>query len=210
MKSADKHLVDTEARLIRLLAPPFDQTDRDPGYIRAYPPGIRENGGQYTHAAAWLGAAYAKIKDGDLAHHVFDIINPITRTGSAQNADHYRREPYVLAGDVSGVGAQSGQGGWSWYTGAAGWAWQLGVSDILGIHPVPGGVRLDPCLPTIWEHAEIILESEHGRLEIKIRESDHIGDGQTRTMLDRRVVAGQTVKYPGRGRTSKVLVTLDA
>lgn len=210
LQSADKHLVDKEARLIRLLVPPFDQTDRDPGYIRAYPPGIRENGGQYTHAAAWLGAAYAKIKDGDSAHRVFDVINPIARTGSRQAADHYRREPYVLAGDVSGFGAQIGQGGWSWYTGAAGWAWQLGVSGILGIHPEPGGVRLDPCLPTIWGSAEIILESELGRLEITIRNSDRAGDGQTRITLDQRVIAGQFVAFPGKARTSKIVVTLDA
>ena len=100
----------TARRLIRLLTPPFDTTDRDPGYIQAYPPGVRENGGQYTHAAAWLGLAYAKIKNGDRAHHVFDMINPIARTSARDAADHYRREPYVLAGDVSGAGARIGRG----------------------------------------------------------------------------------------------------
>ena len=208
MKSAGADLVDEKARLIRLLAPPFDKTGRDPGYIQAYPPGVRENGGQYTHAAAWLGAAYAKVGEGDLAHRIFDIINPIARTSTLQDADHYRREPYVLAGDVSGVGAQIGQGGWSWYTGAAGWTWQLGVSGILGIQPEAGGVRLDPCLPSNWGHAEIILESEHGRIEITIKDPDNIGHGETRIVADQCAIDGLSIRYPGKGRTCQVVVTI--
>ncbi len=114
LQSTQDQLVDKEARLIRLLTPPFDQTDRDPGYIQAYPPGIRENGGQYTHAATWLGVAYAAVGDGDRAYQVFDIINPIRRAADTEGADHYRREPYVLTGDVSGAGARSRQGARSW------------------------------------------------------------------------------------------------
>ncbi|SDZ34062.1 cyclic beta-1,2-glucan synthetase [Jannaschia faecimaris] len=210
LKSAGTELVDEEARLIRLLTPPFDQTHRDPGYIQAYPPGVRENGGQYTHAAAWLGAAYAKIKDGDRAYQVFDIINPIGRSSTREAADHYRREPYVLPGDVSGTGAQTGRGGWSWYTGAAGWVWQLGVSGILGVHPVPGGVRLDPCLPKDWGQAEFMLEGELGRLEIEIGDADHIGYGQAQIIVDGRGIDGSIVEYPGKGRTRTVVVRIGA
>ena len=208
MQAAGRELVDERARLIRLLAPPFDKTERDPGYIRAYPPGVRENGGQYTHAAAWLGMAYAGIGDGEGAYRVFDMINPIGRTSTLQAADHYGREPYVLAGDVSGVGAQIGQGGWSWYTGASGWTWQLGVSGILGIQPEPNGVRFEPCLPVTWGHADVILQSARGRIEIAIKDPDNIGHGDTQIIVDRCPIDGQSVPYPGNGRTCEVVVTI--
>ena len=208
MSAAGRELVDEKARLIRLLTPPFDKTDRDPGYIRAYPPGVRENGGQYTHAATWLGLAYAKMGDGDCAHRVFDIINPIARTSTLQTADHYMREPYILTGDVSGVGAQIGQGGWSWYTGAAGWTWQLGVSGILGIQPEARGVRLEPCLPKHWDHAEIILDNERGRIEIAIKNPDNIGYGDVRIVVDQNVIDDSFVQFPGKGRTCQVVATI--
>ncbi|PUB12428.1 GH36-type glycosyl hydrolase domain-containing protein [Yoonia sediminilitoris] len=210
MRSAHEKLVDPDARLIRLLTPPFDISDRNPGYIQAYPPGIRENGGQYTHAATWLGMAYAKIKDGDHAYQVFDLLNPIARTGSTDAADQYRREPYVLAGDVSGTGGLSGRGGWSWYSGAAGWAWQLGVCGILGVEPVKDAVRLAPCLPKAWGHAAVVIDGAQGRLEIDIRDPDRIGQGQTHIIVDGQAIAGELVSYPGKGRTSKVVVTLCA
>ena len=210
LRSAGGNLVDDQDRLIRLLTPPFDKTGRDPGYIRAYPPGVRENGGQYTHAAAWLGMAYARIGDGNRAHSIFDIINPIGRTSALHDAEHYRCEPYVLAGDVSGVGAQTGRGGWSWYTGAAGWTWQLGVSGILGIQPEPDGVRLDPCLPVGWGHVEVILESARGRIEITIKDPEKIGHGQTRIAVDQCAIEGQVVRYPGKGHSCQVIVTIVA
>jgi len=208
LQSAGENLVDEKARLIRLLTPPFDATDRDPGYIRAYPPGIRENGGQYTHAATWLGAAYVTMKDGDRAYQVFDIINPIGRTATTQGADRYLREPYVLAGDVSGTGAQSGQGGWSWYTGAAGWSLQLGVSGLLGVTPEDGAVRFNPCLPTSWGGAAVILDTENGRLEVTIEDPDHLGHGQVEVVVDGVLRTGQRVSFPGKGRTRQVVVTL--
>ncbi|MDB4240865.1 cellobiose phosphorylase [Yoonia sp.] len=208
INAAGQELVDEGARLIRLLAPPFDKTERDPGYIRAYPPGVRENGGQYTHAAAWFGMAYAGIGDGEGAYRVFDMINPIGRTSTLQAADHYGREPYVLAGDVSGVGVQIGQGGWSWYTGASGWTWQLGVSGILGIQPEPNGVRFEPCLPVSWGHAEVILQSARGRIEIAIKDPENVGHGETQIIVDRCPIDGQSVPYPGKGRTCEVVVTI--
>ena len=208
MTSAGSELVDEKARLIRLLAPSFDKTDRDPGYIRAYPPGVRENGGQYTHAATWLGVAYAKMGDGDGAHRVFEIINPIARTNTLQAANHYLREPYVLAGDVSGVGAQIGQGGWSWYTGAAGWTWQLGVSGILGIQPKAGGVWLEPCLPKSWGQAGVVLESDRGRIEIAINDPLNIGHGETQIMVGQKTIDGSFVPFPGKDHTYQVVATI--
>lgn len=210
LRSAGDKLVDRPARLVRLLTPPFDQTARDPGYIKAYPPGIRENGGQYTHAATWLGAAYVALGDGERAHEVFDIINPIRRAASQSDADHYRREPYVLTGDVSGAGNRIGQGGWSWYTGAAGWAWQLAVAGLLGITPEDGEIRINPCLPPDWPDAEATLDGPNGRLEILILLDANGNQGQTETIVDGQPWTKETVPYPGKGHTSRVLVKLAA
>tara|TARA_R110002110_G_scaffold181964_1_gene388376 strand:- start:103 stop:8574 length:8472 start_codon:yes stop_codon:yes gene_type:complete len=208
LQSAHEQLVEPEARLIRLLAPPFDKTDRDPGYIQAYPPGIRENGGQYTHAAAWLGAAYVAIGDGNRAYQIFDLINPVRRTADKEGADHYRTEPYVLTGDVSGVGARTGQGGWSWYTGAAGWTWQLAVAGILGVKPEAGAVCINPCLPTRWGRAEVTLDGPLGRLEIIIECSDKTGGMNSQITVDGKPWSSTTVPFPGAGRTSRVTVKI--
>lgn len=209
LQSAREHLVDSDARLVRLLTPPFDKSDRDPGYIQAYPPGIRENGGQYTHAATWLGAAYVAIGDGDRAHEVFDLINPVRRAADMDAATHYRREPYVLAGDVSGAGVHTGQGGWSWYSGAAGWAWQLAVAGILGVRPKAGAIEIDPCLPKGWGGAELILGGRQGCLEITIKDPTNLGRGHSEITVDGKLWSSATVPYPGAGKTSQVIVRLN-
>ncbi|WP_439154203.1 GH36-type glycosyl hydrolase domain-containing protein [Yoonia sp.] len=207
IRSAADHLVDTEARLVRLLTPPFDRTDRDPGYIQAYPPGIRENGGQYTHAATWLGAAYVALGDGTKAHQVFDIIIPVRRAASKTAADHYMREPYVLAGDVSGAGERIGQGGWSWYTGAAGWSWQLAVAGILGIRPRNGEVSITPCLPDKWTQAHVTLDGPRGRIEIEIAGSGAAAQETARVTVDGKPWKKPTVSYPGKGKIRRVQVS---
>jgi cyclic beta-1,2-glucan synthetase len=208
LNSACDALVDTDLRLIRLLTPPFDTTERNPGYIQAYPPGIRENGGQYTHAATWFGAAMAAIKDGDRAWQVFDLVNPIRRSDTAATAAHYRREPYVLTGDVSGAGDLTGVGGWSWYTGAAGWAWQLAVHGILGVRIHNGKVTIDPCLPTGWGGAEVTLNGKRGQLNIKIADPNHVGSGVVRCVVDGQSHSDAAIAFPGVGKTRDVLVTL--
>ncbi|MCR9139692.1 MAG: DUF3131 domain-containing protein [Alphaproteobacteria bacterium] len=208
MASAARHLIDADNRLVKLLDPPFHDTPRDPGYIKAYPPGIRENGGQYTHAATWLGLAFAKSGDGDMAWRIFDMINPIGATATQQDADRYAREPYVLAGDVSSLASRPGFGGWSWYTGAAGWAWQLGVDGILGLTPVAGAVRLDPCLPKNWGRAELMLTNTRGTIRIVIEDPDHVGKGVLWITADGRKLRGNKVRYPGRNKTREVLVRL--
>lgn len=208
LHSATQHLVDPEARLIRLLTPPFDQTDRDPGYIQAYPPGIRENGGQYTHASAWLGMAHVAARDGDSAYNVFDLINPVRRSADRKAADHYRREPYVLTGDVSGAGARTGQGGWSWYTGSAGWTWQLAVAGILGVRPRAGEIYIDPCLPAEWAGAVITLDGSRGCLEISIENPHQIGGGANQLVVDGKPQSSQTVSFPGKGLRRRVTVQI--
>jgi cyclic beta-1,2-glucan synthetase len=207
MESALQHLVDPDERLIRLLMPPFHRTLRDPGYIQAYPAGIRENGGQYTHAAAWLGLAFTGLGDGDRAWEVFDIINPIRRASTPEAAATYLREPYVLPGDVSG-GAHAGKGGWSWYTGAAGWTWQLAVHGILGIEVMPDAIRISPCLPRDWARAEIRLVGPLGEVLISIEDPDRIGKGRTEITVDGAPAQGDTVRFPGAGKSRKASVRL--
>ena len=147
LQSAWDLLVSQEEGLARLLWPAFDKGLLDPGYIKAYPPGVRENGGQYSHAAAWLAMAFAEQGDPEKAFAIFDMINPVRRSDDEAKAGHYRLEPYAVAGDISAGSSHSGQGGWSWYTGAAGWAWQLAIKSILGLQQGDDHLTLRPCIP---------------------------------------------------------------
>ncbi|MEX3007239.1 glucoamylase family protein [Hoeflea sp. TYP-13] len=208
LKSALGRLIDTKYRLAKLLDPPFHNTSRDPGYIKAYPPGVRENGGQYTHAAAWLGFAFAKLGDGDEAWRIFDIINPVRRADTKSGADRYRREPYVLPGDVSAMASNEGLGGWSWYTGAASWAWQLGVEGILGVQLSNGALKIDPSLPGNWKGARVTLKGSRGKIVLTIEDPDQTGHGVKQIKVDEKIVRGKTVRFPGKGRTRKVDVRL--
>ena len=197
--SATTRLVDREARLVRLLAPPFDRTPRDPGYIRAYPPGVRENGGQYTHAAAWLGLAHARLGNGDLAYSIFDLINPIRRTSSRTEAEQYRAEPYVVPADVRGAAPGEGEAGWTWYTGAAGWTWRLGVEGLLGLCLDDGGVRISPCLPRDWGGCEARVSGPDGGLVIRIEDPDNLGTGRIELTVDGHRTEGDRVTFPSGG-----------
>ena len=184
LQAADARLVREADRLVLLLQPPFESTEHDPGYIRAYPPGIRENGGQYTHAATWLGWAYAALGDGQGAERIFRILNPILRVRTRDEADRYRVEPYVLAGDVYGAAPWVGRGGWTWYTGAAGWAWRLGVEGILGLRKEEGELRIDPCIPPTWGGFEAWVRMGAQRVHIVVDNPDAVGRGIAAIALD--------------------------
>ncbi|TDK34387.1 protein ndvB [Rhizobium deserti] len=151
MNAVLEKLVDKEAGIIRLFTPAFQETRKDPGYIKAYPPGVRENGGQYTHAAIWVVMALAKLKRGDDAWKCFQMINPINHALDKASADIYRVEPYVVAADVYGHGTYSGRGGWSWYTGSAGWLYRTAVEGLLGIRREGDKLFVNPSLPTGWD-----------------------------------------------------------
>src|SRR4029077_7987189 len=136
--------------LILLLAPPFDHMSHDPGYIKGYLPGIRENGGQYTHSAVWTLMAFAALSDGDRAVELFRMINPINRSDSLANVQRYKVEPYVLAGDIYAESPHEGRGGWTWYTGSSGWLYRAGMEWILGIRLRGTVLAIDPCVPRSW------------------------------------------------------------
>jgi cellobiose phosphorylase len=150
MASLDNHLVQDDVKLIRLLDPPFDHSVMDPGYIKGYVPGVRENGGQYTHAAVWAAMAFAHMGNHDRAWELARMINPASHTGDADAVQRYKIEPYVLAADVYSVAPHVGRGGWSWYTGSAGWMYRLLIESLLGLSLQEGRLRIRPCVPSSW------------------------------------------------------------
>lgn len=205
LDSAWAELVRPDDRIVRLLDPPFDATARDPGYIKAYPPGVRENGGQYSHAAAWLGIACAMSGDGERAKAVFDRINPILQSETPERASQYAIEPYAVAGDVSG-GEHTGRGGWSWYTGAAAWSFRLATEHILGIRLERGELALAPCLPPDWPGYTARLRGQgphQGMIEITVRRG-----GEAGLVVDGEAVDEAPVAFPGEGQTRRVELIL--
>jgi cyclic beta-1,2-glucan synthetase len=193
--SAFAQLVRPDDTIVRLLDPPFHATPRDPGYIKAYPPGIRENGGQYSHAAAWLGIACAMQGDGARAKAVFDRINPIRHAQSAEQAQVYGIEPYVVAGDIGACEGLVGRGGWSWYTGAAAWSWRLATEHILGIKIEGGALTLAPCLPPDWPGYTARLRGA-GVIEVRVTRGDHAA-----STVDGVSQVSAAISFPGAGQT---------
>ena len=147
MSAVDERLVRPEDQLLLLFTPPFDKTARDPGYIKGYPPGIRENGGQYTHAAIWAVWAFAELGQGNRAHELFRLLNPISHSDTPEKAEQYRVDPYVVAADVYSVAPHVGRGGWTWYTGSASWMYRLGVENYWEFAASPIIWRSNPVFP---------------------------------------------------------------
>ncbi|MGB5852959.1 MAG: glycosyl transferase family 36, partial [Rhodanobacter sp.] len=189
MDSVDRLLVDHEHRIARLFTPPFDQDGRkDPGYIKGYPPGVRENGGQYTHGAIWSVFAWARLGDGDRAGALFDLLNPIRHSDSAEAVARYKVEPYVVCADVYSVAPHVGRGGWTWYTGSAAWLYRAALEALLGFHRQGDRLRIDPCVPKAWPGFRIRYR-HHGTLhDIEVRNPEHRCRGVQRIEMD-----GQTL-----------------
>jgi cellobiose phosphorylase len=150
MAALDRHLVRREDALVKLLDPPFDKSASNPGYIKGYVPGVRENGGQYTHAAVWAAMAFAELGDAERAWELFSMINPVNHARSAAALATYKVEPYVMAADVYAAPPHTGRGGWTWYTGSAGWMYRLALETLLGMSLEGDRLRLAPCLPAHW------------------------------------------------------------
>jgi cyclic beta-1,2-glucan synthetase len=155
MASLDAHLVHRDTRLVQLLDPPFDTSRPSPGYIQGYVPGVRENGGQYTHAAVWAAMAFAALGDADRAWELFALLNPASHATDAGQVATYQVEPYVVAGDVYAFAPHAGRGGWTWYTGSAGWMYQLVVESLLGLQKSGNRLSLRPLLPKTWTHFDM-------------------------------------------------------
>ena len=176
------HLVKEEERLLLLFTPPLDKTTQDPGYIKGYVPGIRENGGQYTHAALWTVWAFAKLGDTERAAHLFCLLNPILRSDTPEHASFYRVEPYVISADVYGVAPHTGRGGWTWYTGSASWMLRLGREAILGLHKEQDTLHVAPCIPAAWPGYRV--RWRYGSSTYQIDVKNHGDPGGTVTHMD--------------------------
>jgi len=208
LDAAWRELVSPEHKLARLLWPAFDKGARDPGYIKAYPPGIRENGGQYSHAAAWLGMAFAQQGEPDKAFAIFDMINPVRRSDEKAKAKRYALEPYVVAGDIAAADPHSGRGGWSWYTGAAGWAWRLAVEGILGLRLVDGRLTIAPSIPPSWGGFRAVLRGPTGTISVQVEDPDHLGRGNVELTVNGARQATGGIPFPTDGAEIEVRVRL--
>ncbi|MGA7919217.1 MAG: glucoamylase family protein [Candidatus Acidiferrales bacterium] len=190
MAAADQQLVRRADGLILLLTPPFDHPDHDPGYIRGYLTGIRENGGQYTHASTWTLIAFAELGDGDKAAELFRMINPINRSNSRANVQRYKVEPYVLAGDIYAESPHVGRGGWTWYSGSAGWLYRAGIEWILGFRVRGMLLSMDPCIPRDWPAYRIEFRYHSSTYKIAVENPSGVSRGVALTELDGKLLAG--------------------
>ena len=208
MEAVAERLVRSDEGLMLLFAPPFDQTDQEPGYIKGYPPGIRENGGQYTHAALWAVWAFAELGDGDRAEELFRLLNPIYRTDTSANAERYRVEPYVVAADVYSEEPHVGRGGWTWYTGSAGWMYRLGVECILGLRRVGDGLRIRPCIPRAWPGYTMTYRYKGTRYRIQVENPDGVTHGVNQVLLDDALLDGYVIPLHDDGKDHSVRVSI--
>ena len=188
MAAVDENLILRDDGLALLFTPPFDNTTPDPGYIKGYPPGIRENGGQYTHAAVWSVQAFAKLGDGDKAAELLALLNPINHAVTWAAAQRYKVEPYVVCADIYSVPPHVGRGGWTWYTGSAGWMYRAGLESILGFTVESATLRLDPCVPRAWRDFEIAFRHHTTRYEVSIDNHAGVCRGIAHLELDDQVL----------------------
>lgn len=180
MASLERHLIRRDDMLALLFAPPFDKTDRDPGYIKGYPPGLRENGGQYSHAAMWSILAYARMNEGGKAADLFALLNPINHARTPVDAARYKVEPYVVAADVYSVAPHAGRGGWTWYTGSAGWMYRAAIEGLLGIRREGETLVVAPHLPESWPEfrVEVAVAGTSYEIHVTAREGDASPSGE--------------------------------
>jgi cyclic beta-1,2-glucan synthetase len=187
----NEQLIRHDDGLALLFTPPFDHTARDPGYIKGYPPGLRENGGQYSHAAMWAILAFAKLGDGAKAAGLFALLNPVNHARTPMEAERYKVEPYVVAADVYSVAPHVGRGGWTWYTGAAGWMYQAGIEGILGIRREGAFLVIDPCIPPDWPGYEANVKVDGTRYDIRVISPSQRSRGISRAVLDGETLPAQ-------------------
>jgi cyclic beta-1,2-glucan synthetase len=205
LASLDQHLVDEQARLVLLLTPPFDKTAHDPGYIKGYLPGVRENGAQYTHAALWAVLAFALRRDGDRAFQLYQMVNPLTHTQTPAQVAVYKVEPYVVAADVYTAAGQRGRGGWTWYTGSASWMYRVGLEAILGFDKRGDTLHVQPSVPKSWPGFSI--EYRHGTSLYVIDVS--VTDGEADPIvLDGTPIEGTGIPLRDDGQRHQALVSV--
>jgi cyclic beta-1,2-glucan synthetase len=209
MASLAERLVRPEAKLVQLLDPPFDRKGPDPGYIAGYLPGVRENGGQYTHAAVWAAMAFAALGDAQRAWQLMDIVNPLNHGRTAQEVAVYQVEPYVVAADVYSMPPHTGRGGWSWYTGSAGWMYRLVIESLLGLRLRTGdegaSLAIAPCVPAHWPSFGVDYRFRETTYRIEVILADEAGAPQT-IELDGRLQSAEALALVDDGKAHAVRV----
>jgi cyclic beta-1,2-glucan synthetase len=208
MRSVSEELIQHEDRLLLLFKPPFDRTPRDPGYIKGYLPGIRENGGQYTHAAIWTVWAFAELGQGDYAAELFRLLNPILHADTPEKALKYVVEPYVIAADVYSQPPLTGHGGWTWYTGSSGWMYRLGLEAILGIGKLDNKLVVDPCIPSDWKGFEIEYRYGSTLYRIEVKNPGGVCRGVMEVHLNGKVLEEGIIPLVDDGKKKTVLILM--
>ena len=208
MKSVREHLVRDDDRMILLLTPPFDHTDHDPGYIKGYLPGVRENGAQYTHAALWTIFAAAGVGDGDLAFHLYDLLNPLTHARTTEDAVRYNVEPYVIAADVYDAPGHVGRGGWTWYTGSASWSYRAALEALLGFTKRGDALTIVPCIPTTWSGYQLHYRHGAATYDVSVENPGGVSTGVVSVTVDGEIASDGIISLRDDGRVHAVRVLM--
>jgi cyclic beta-1,2-glucan glucanotransferase len=208
MNAVRAHLVRRDAQIVLLLTPPFDRMAHDPGYIKGYVPGVRENGGQYTHAAVWTVIALARLGMGDEAMELFHMINPINHMRTADGTERYRAEPYAVAADVYAHPMHVGRGGWTWYTGSAGWMYQAAVQSLLGLRRNGATMSVHPCIPAVWPHYSLEWTVGRTRYRFTVSNPDHQSQGIKSAELDGAAIDARAIPIEDDGGRHEVTIVL--
>ena len=206
--AVERRLVHPDGKLIKLFDPPFDRGVLEPGYIKGYVPGIRENGGQYTHAATWVVLATALQGCGDRALELWNLINPVSHALTPSDVERYKVEPYVVCADVYGAPPHTGRGGWSWYTGSASWLYRVALEAILGLRLTGDKLRFESCIPPSWSGFEITYRYRSATYRVRVENPTDTGRGVRSVTVDDQSVPEEVVPLRDDGRTHDVRVTL--
>ena len=208
MDSVENYLVMREEGLIKLFTPPFDKDEQEPGYIKGYIPGVRENGGQYSHAAAWSIIAFSMLGEGNKATELFGLLNPVNHARTDRECHIYKVEPYVMAADVYSNPAHMGRGGWTWYTGSASWMYKAGTENILGFQKNGDRVTINPCISEKWERYDLTYRYKETTYEIRVSNPENVNCGVSHMTLDGKLQSGNEFPLLNDGKTHIVLVDL--
>jgi cyclic beta-1,2-glucan synthetase len=210
MESVDRHLIREADQLILLLTPPFDKTPHNPGYIQGYPPGVRENGGQYSHAAIWTAWAFAMLGQGERAVALFRLLNPVYHADTPEKAQHYMVEPYGIAADIYSQPPRTGTGGWTWYTGSSGWMYRLGIEAILGITRVGKALNINPCIPRNWPGFKVDYRFGMAHYMISVENPEGVNRSVRQILLNGIPLSDNQVPLTDDGRQHAVRVLMGA
>jgi cyclic beta-1,2-glucan synthetase len=208
MESVNRLLVKPAEQMILLFTPPFDKSARDPGYIKGYLPGVRENGGQYTHGAIWTAWAFAALGQGERAAELFHMLNPINHADTLDKVARYKVEPYVMAADIYSEPSHIGSGGWTWYTGSSGWMYRLGLEAILGISRAGQLLNINPCIPRDWPGFKIEYRFGSTQYRISVKNPDGVNRGIKQILLDGVLVPGGQIPLVDNDQPHEILVVM--